>query len=239
MKYCKALVNLAVAALLLLCVVFILPRAIVFLSPFVVGWIIALLAGPPVRFFEEKIKLKRKIGSAFVIIVVIAAVVLMLYFVGTLLFEQLAGLITSLPEMLEEVEADLTDIGVRLNVLLEKLPGDFQLNFNNDALQIESYLGDFLEKVGSPTITAAGNLAKQLPTVFIAVIMSLLSAYFFVAERNQVNEWFRKHMPDSVQMRYQMVRHSLKKSVGGYLKAQLKIEILDVSAVVGRPGFCM
>lgn len=223
-KYCKALVNLAVAALLLLGVIFILPRAIVFFAPFAVGWIIALLAGPPVRFFEEKIKLKRKIGSAFVIIVVIAAVVLLLYFICSQLFEQLVGLVTALPEMLEDAEADLTDIGARLNMLLAKLPGNIKLKFNN-ALQMESYIGDFIEKIGSPTITAAGNFAKQLPTFFIALIMALLSAYFFVAERNQVNEWFRRHMPESVQTRYRMVRHSLKKSVGGYLKAQLKIEI--------------
>ena len=78
-KYCKALANLTVALVILLCVIFILPRAIVFFSPFVTGWIIALIAGPLVRFFEEKIKLKRKIGGAFVIIAVIALVVLVIY----------------------------------------------------------------------------------------------------------------------------------------------------------------
>ncbi len=53
----------------------------------------------------------------------------------------------------------------------------------------------------------------------------LLSAYFFVAERQQINEWFKKNMPASVQLRYRIVRCSLMKSVGGYLKAQLKIEV--------------
>lgn len=62
-KYCKALVNLAVAAIILICAVWVFPKTIVFFSPFVAGWIIALIAGPLVRFFEEKIKLKRKIGD--------------------------------------------------------------------------------------------------------------------------------------------------------------------------------
>ena len=57
------------------------------------------------------------------------------------------------------------------------------------------------------------------------MIMALLSAYFFVAERMHLNEWFRKHVPASVLLRYRMVRGSLVKSVGGYLKAQLKIEV--------------
>ncbi len=55
--------------------------------------------------------------------------------------------------------------------------------------------------------------------------MALLSSYFFVAERQQINEWFREHMPSSILLRYRMICDSLLKSVGGYLKAQLKIEV--------------
>lgn len=225
-KYSKALVNLAVAAVILLSVLFILPRAFVFFSPFVAGWIIALIASPLVHFFEEKIKLKRKIGSAFVIIVVIALVVLLIYFVGAQLMAQIMGLVGALPEMWEGMEADLNDIGARLNALIEKLPFvDTNVNLNNMAGELLSYLGEFVGRISTPTIAAAGNFAKQLPSFFIALIMALLSSYFFVAERQQLNEWFRRHMPASVLLRYRMIRHSLMKSVGGYFKAQLKIEI--------------
>ncbi len=55
-KYTKALTNLLVAAAIFLCIVFLLPKVFVFFSPFVVGWIIALIAAPLVRFFEEKVK---------------------------------------------------------------------------------------------------------------------------------------------------------------------------------------
>lgn len=224
-KYCKALANLLIAVIIFLGVVFLVPRALVFFSPFVIGWIIALIAGPMVRFFEEKIKLKRKIGSAFVMVVVIALVILVLYMVGAWLFEQMAGLFSALPAMLQDMEADFESIAKNLNQVLAKLPGNIRLNLNNNAIKLDEYLADFIEKFGSPTIAAAGNFAKQLPSIFIAAIMMLLSAYFFVAERQQINEWFKKNMPASVQLRYRMVRYSLMKSVGGYLKAQLKIEI--------------
>ena len=136
-KYCKALVNLAVAAIILICAVWVFPKTIVFFSPFVAGWIIALIAGPLVRFFEEKIKLKRKIGSAFVIIAVIALVVLVIYIVCAQLFEQMKGLAGALPEMLQKAEADFNSIGENLNQLLEKLPGGIQLNLDNNVLQLD------------------------------------------------------------------------------------------------------
>lgn len=225
-KYCKALVNLAVAAAILAAVLFVVPRMFIFFMPFVAGWIVALIAGPLVHFFEEKIKLKRKAGSAFVIVVIIAVVVLALYLICAQLFQQISGLLKSLPEMLENMESDFISIGKRLNALLSRLPGNLQLDFQgSEELQLDSYLGDLLEKLGSPTIEAAGNLAKLLPGIFIGVIMALLSAYFFVAERHQLSDWFRKHMPASIQMRYKVIRRSLGKSVGGYFKAQLKIEV--------------
>jgi len=224
-KYSKALVNLAVALVILLGALFLLPRALVFFAPFVAGWIIALIAGPLVRFFEEKIKLKPKIGSAFVIVVVIALVVSLIYFICAQLFDQILGLLGALPDMWESMESDLNSIGSRLETLVEKLPFKTQLNLNDSAEIIAGYLSDFFGKVSSPTIAAAGNFAKQVPSVLIGVIMALLSSYFFVAERMQINEWFRKHTPASIQLRFRMIRQILARSVGGYLKAQLKIEV--------------
>ena len=43
-KYCKALVNLGVAFIILALIVFLVPKLLVFFAPFVAGWIIALIA---------------------------------------------------------------------------------------------------------------------------------------------------------------------------------------------------
>jgi hypothetical protein len=39
-KYCKALVNLGVAFIILALIVFLVPKLLVFFAPFVAGWII-------------------------------------------------------------------------------------------------------------------------------------------------------------------------------------------------------
>ena len=64
--------------------------------------------------------------------------------------------------------------------------------------------------------------------------MALLSSYFFVADRSGINEWFNRHMPRSLQNRYHMVKRSLVRAVGGYFKAQFKIEIwMYILLVIG------
>lgn len=224
-KYCKALANLTITLASFLVIIFLLPKALVLFAPFVAGWIIAAIARPMVRFLEEKVKLKRRIGSAFVIVLVIGLVVLLIYLIGAKLVEQVMGLIHDLPSMWAGFSADIKSMGDKLEVILARFPGDFKKTIDNLGTEIGTAMGAFFEKLGTPTIEAAGNFAKQLPTIFIAVIMALLSAYFFVADRAVVNEWFKNHTPASLQMRWHMIYNSLVKSVGGYFKAQCKIEI--------------
>lgn len=224
-KYWKALINLAIAVAVLLLAILLLPKVLIFFTPFVVAWIISLIAGPLVRFFEEKVKIRRKAGSAFVIIVVIGLVVLALYLIGAKLVDEVIGLVGALPSMWQGMEEDFDQISRNLSVIYDKLPLNMQDTINGIAEQANSYLGELFSKIGSPTIAAVGNFAKQLPSVIIGIIMCLLSSYFFVAERGTINAWFRRHTPKSIQSRYQMMRRGLLKAVGGYFKAQLKIEV--------------
>lgn len=224
-RYLKAITNLVVALAVLLVVIFLVPRLLVFFAPFIVGWILSLIAAPFVRFFEEKLKIKRKTGSAVVIIVVIGLVVLFFYLVGAKLAEEAVGLGNELPEMWENMEADLNEIGRKFNVVYSRLPKNIQNSLSNVTNQIGSYLGDFFSHISSPTITAVGNFAKRVPSVIIGVIMALLSAYFFVAERDEVGQWLKTHAPESIRKRVDILKRSLVKAVGGYVKAQLQIEI--------------
>ena len=47
--YLKVLVNLGIMLILLLVFIFVVPRVIIVFMPFVVGWVIALIAGPLVK----------------------------------------------------------------------------------------------------------------------------------------------------------------------------------------------
>ena len=224
-KYCKAVVNLSIAAIVFFSVIFFVPKLLIFFAPFVAGWIIALIASPFVRFFEEKVKLKRKVGSAFVIVVVIGLVVLVLYLIGAKLIDEIIDFVNSLPEIWQSMEEDFNEIGRNLSVIYSRLPLDVQDTITELSTQIGSYMGSIISKISSPTIAAAGNFAKQLPSVIIGVIMALLSSYFFVAERHVIGSWFRKYTPQSIQKRWNMLHQGVVKAVGGYLKAQLKIEV--------------
>lgn len=224
-KYGKACVNLIVTAVILALVVFWLPQVLAFFAPFVIGWIIAWMASPIVGFFERRIKIKRHMGSAFVIVAVIALIVFLLYLGITVLIREGSDFVASMPELMEQAHRDLLEIEERLDKLYRTMPQNIQEWMENVTTQLKNYAGDALGKMGSPTLLAVSNFAKYLPTLLIGVIMALLSSYFFVADREHINAWCRQHVPTMVQERYGLIKNGMLRAVGGYFKAQFKIEI--------------
>ena len=90
---------------------------------------------------------------------------------------------------------------------------------------MEGFVGEVVGRVGTPTIEAVGNFAKNLPTILIGIIMCLLSAYFFVAEREYLSVHVKDYMPEAVVYRWNMMTRSLSGPWGDILRHSLKSEI--------------
>ena len=223
--YLKIFLNLVLAALTIILVVILLPRLIVFFMPFVVGWIIALLANPLVQLLEKHLKIKRKAGSAFIIAVVIGGVAFLLYLAADFLAQQVIGFIGNLPSMWEAIEADLTHVGGRFQVLYRRMPLDSRQQIDSVIESVKSYMGNLLGNLSSPTVKVVSRVAMNVPSILMSILMGLLSAYFFVAEKFQINAFLQKCIPQLVKKQWQIVKNTMTKAFGGYFLAQLKIEI--------------
>ncbi len=227
--YLKVFVNIGILLVLLLLCIFVVPRIIIYFMPFVIGWIIALIASPPVRFLEKHLKIKRKVGSAVTIIAVIAVVIIGGYLLGVKLVEEIVDFIGDLPLMWEGLQRDFAESAQRLQVASRLLPKSLGDTIKNISENIGEYVGDFVgklvEKMSSPTLEALSRFAGNIPSIFIGVIMCLLSAYMFVADKEYVPNLLRKVLPLSITERWSLIKRGLYRAVGGYFKAQFKIEV--------------
>lgn len=209
---------------LLFCMI-LLPRIIIYFMPFIIGWIIALIASPLVHFFEKRLKIRRKAGTVFVIIAVIAIVILAGYFLSAKVIEQVMEFINDVPHLWEAAQEDFSQIGENFSVAFKYLPKELQVTINSIAGNIQEYLGGLIESISEPTITALGNFVGSLPNIVISIIMCLLFAYFYVADKEYFPGLLGKMLPESVLNRLSMIKRGLTRAVGGYFKAQLKIEV--------------
>lgn len=224
-KYVKVCLNLMTALAVLLLVLFVLPRVLRFFMPFVVGWVIALVANPLVRFLDEKIRIRRKAGSAIVIVAAIALVIGAGYWAGSILVREAIGFVHELPRIWEALEEDVGNAGSLILSLGRYLPDNLEEQLANLMDSMTGFLSSIANELGTPTVSAVGNFARNIPSIFISVIMCLLSSYFFVAEREEVIHTLQKYVPAGFREKWTVMYSSMMSAVGGYFKAQFKIGI--------------
>lgn len=234
-NYLKNIVNIVlfIAGLLLVCLLF--PKLLVFFMPFVVGWIIAIIANPLVRFMEKRLKIVRKHSSMLVIIGAIALVVLGGYFAVAWLVRELSGFVQMIPALYNSLLSDLQDTGANLQGLSSRFPPEMTEKLSALIESLTNSLGDVVGTIGAPTVAAAGTIAKNIPNVLVHVIFAVLSAYFFIAERDKILQWVREHTPESLRQKWHFIADKFQMAVGGYFKAQFKI--MGVVAVILLIGF--
>ncbi len=194
-----------------------------FLMPFVVGWIISAIATPVVNWLEKKFKIVKKLGTALIVTIVLALIVLILYFSVSWIVSEIGDIIKNFPQIYEQLEDGFTQIGVMLSGTFEKLPKDFQNGWNAVMANLDATAGSMVAKISEPTVAAAGSFAKKLPSYLIAFIVAIMSAYFFTVQKEEVIHFFKTMAPESVEKRMSLVSDTLKYAVGGYFKAQFKI----------------
>lgn len=222
--YLKVTMNLFTALAVVLLCIFLLPRCIWFFMPFILGWFISLLASPVVRFFEEKLKVKRKAMTAVVIVAVLAAVVLLVYLLITKLVREGVSFINELPDIWNAILAEFNKVGANLQGVYDRMPADMQDTIDHIILEMGNYMSSTMGKIELPSFEAVGNAAKQIPDIFLGVVMCLLSAYFFVADKGYMAAAAEKFIPASVRYHLDLIRRSFRNAVGGYFRAQFKIE---------------
>lgn len=198
-------------------------KGIFFLMPFVIGWGIAAIAAPLVNWLEKKFNIVKKLGSALIVILVIGLIVVGIYFAVSRIILEVGDLIKNIPELYAQLESGLRQIGSAMSGIFEKLPVVIQDGWNTVVANLDQYMGDLVSRISEPTVMAAGNFAKSLPSYLISVIVAILSAYFFTIQREDVLKWMKQIAPPSVEKRMTLVMDNLRYAVGGYFKAQFKI----------------
>jgi len=234
-KYLKILTNFMVLILGLFLVVYIGPKVAVFFMPFLIGWIIAMIANPLVKVLEKKVKILRKHSSMGIIIVVLGLIVLGGYFGIAKIVKEASEFLSNAPAMYKSLLADFEQVGDKFKIIYDRLPSGIQESITEIGKNFSAYIGKAVETLSVPTIEAVKKLASNLPAMLIAIIITILSSYFMLIEKEKISAWAKKNVPESIKLNYSIVGNNLKRVVGGYFKAQFKI--MGIVAVILFAGF--
>ena len=209
------------AGIVLSCTV--VPKLLGYFMPFVIGWLIAMVANPLVRFLESRMKLVRKHSSVLIVVVALALVIGLGYFLVSRLLMQAFSLARDLPEMYAAASSGLEGFFRRFDEMIRFLPENVKQVWYEFTGNVGHTIKVLVQKVASPTVEAAGNVAMRIPNAMVNVIVTILSAYFFLAEREQILEFWRRYLPEEGSRYFRKLKGDIKHLLGGYFLAQFKI----------------
>ena len=224
--YIKITVNLILLIIGIIFAVYAVPSLLRFFMPFVIGWIISMIANPLVRFLERKVKILRKHSSAIIIVVVIAVVVGAFYALLYFMITEVQSLLKDIPNIYKNIELQLEEVSNSLKGIYELLPLQAQGAVDKFTYSIKAYGSNLVTDQNLPSISDAGTFAKNVIELFLMSIITILSAYFFIAERDNLIRDIKKIMPESIVHSYNLIVTNFKTALGGYFKAQFKIMLI-------------
>lgn len=235
--YWKVLVSLAFSLIGTILFVYIGVKGLIYFLPFTIGWFLSFIARPMVTWLEKRLKIVKKFGSAITIVFVLVLCVGIIYLVVSALWGEVKELMDKIPMLYGELEVGMDKIGKRGHEVFALLPDAIRNSWSTLMTSLETAVGELVSKISEPTVEAAGNVAKSIPSVFVGVIVTFVAAYFFTAQKEEVLTWAKRVVPDPIVNRMTMVMDNLKYAIGGYFKAQFKI--MGVVFVILLVGFML
>lgn len=231
-RYLRITVDFLIAIILALALVFVVPRAVKFFLPFVIGWGIAMLANPLVQFLEKKVKVARKHSSALIIIAALAIVVTLVYFGAGMLIREGISLIRDLPKIMSELQATVENALKSLSGVVTFLPDNTKHLIaslvTSLSTSINGYFTKTLSEIDVSTMEAASSLMKNVADFFLMAIITVLSAYFFIADREHLLAMFKAALPEALIEKLNLIKNNFVGALGAYFKAQFKIMLIMI-----------
>ena len=222
-KYVRMLLNIIIPVAGILLVLYLGPKLLRFFLPFVIGWILAMIANPLVRFLERRVKLVRKHSSMIIVIAVLAGLIGLIYLIGSKLILEGAAFAKDLPAIIESAAEEVRQAMGRFEGVFLRFPEEIRTTIYQVTENVDDYVGLLIQKLTPTTVSAAGSVAKSIPNILVYSVVVVLSSYFFIVERDGILRFWMKYMPEGAVRYYDFLKKDVKKLIGGYFLAQFRI----------------
>ncbi|MCL2604810.1 MAG: sporulation integral membrane protein YtvI [Defluviitaleaceae bacterium] len=198
----------------------------VYLSPFFFGLIIALIMEPLIRFMLKRFRFKRWMAALLCLLIFMAAAASLGAWLVNTLIRQIGSFVEGAPVHIEEI-AYRTDAWIAR--VAAGLPDSITLLDLQDTL-LSMVMGLF----GNLVQDQAPRWAAAVPDFLINVILTLVSAYFFMADRERIFKAVARNCPKGLAGHFRQTGKSFSAALRGYLRAQyILMSMVGIIGIIG------
>lgn len=202
--------------------------------PFLIGTALALAAEPMVRFGCERLRLPRPVAAGIGVSMSFAFLVLALLLLAALAVRELRTLAGILPNLADSIRGGMDSLCAWLLELVGRAPGGIAAVLTRTITDFFSGSSAVLERAVDYLLRFASGLLSQVPGRALSFGTGIIASYMISAKLPKLRTFFRTRLKlQKLQPLLQGLRR-LKQTIGGWLKAQLKLALITFSvAAVG------
>ena len=188
-----ALINIAYIVLIGAIAILVFKYALMWLTPFLIGIVVALALQRPVDFLAKRTHLPRALWSIALVVVTFAALVALIVFIGIQVLGQLAAIVTHWQAYLPAIQKFFTDANDNISSILRDFP--YKAN-------VEAYMQSIPNTIAnSLTVTVPNKLASftmhvvsSLPIVLVTTVVSVVACCLVTKDYYRIGSFLEKQM---------------------------------------------
>lgn len=195
----------------------------IFYLPFLIAFIISLIMEPWIKWIMKKFKLSRRV-SAIIIFIITFGVIIALFSFG------IGSLISESTNLLDSFNDYYVLISNRINDLIRgvdfdkfRIPPEISQIIQNTSSTALEKVSVWIQKFLSKFL----NIITSIPTFGIYFGITILSLYFICTDKIYMLDELEHHLPESWMKKISRHLRDIIKSLGGYLKAQIKLVLIS------------
>ena len=195
--------------------------AIMIFAPFILAYIVSIFANRLADIFQERFRLPRRLAAVLVIILTVGILGGIAGGIVWKIIDEIKQIYENFPAIYDNISNHWKSFSGNVSDIAEQLPESIRSSLE---ILYERFMTGFSNVLKDIQIfRTAGNVAKRLPIILVSTITFILSLYFMISDSQELDSFFRSHIPESLQSRMRQLKNELKRYVGGYIKAQLII----------------
>ena len=229
----KALTIAGTALGIWILVQFLLPLSF----PFLLGGALALAAEPVTGFLCVRFKLRRGPAAAIGVTAAFCLILILVLFLGALIFRELAVLVSFLPNLEQAAAGGLSAISAWVLELASRLPTGIRDMVSRSARELFSGGSRLLEEGFRYVLSFTGGILSRVPNGALIFGTAVISSYMISARLPKIKSWLRERVSGERMRKFLTGLHRLKSALFGWVKAQVKL--MGLTWVILTLGFVL
>lgn len=202
------------------------------LLPFVLGMVIAVTAEPAVGFCIKKTKLPRGVAAGIGVSVTLVLLLGVLSLAGALAVKELGQLAHLLPDVQQTVDQGLLLLQDTLVSAADRLPDGVRTVATGVVLDLCGGGNEWIAQTGKRMPELVSTLLGRIPDGALGVGTGVLAGFMISARLPNLRQKLRSRLPRSWYEQYLPALHRVKRSLGGWLKAQGKLALVTYALLL-------